>query len=81
MLASHAIVRGSTYQKGWLKFHKKRDFVRKSFGCQDLRVVIFCTWHDSWVKCGELRAECRIWTGALPSAFFPLLFPCGQIWN
>ena len=39
MVASHAIVRGSTYQKGWLIFYKKRDFVRKSFGCRDLRVV------------------------------------------
>ena len=29
----------SFYQKGWLIFHKKRDFVRKSFGCQDLRLV------------------------------------------
>ena len=26
------IVRASTYQKGWLKFYKKRAFVRKSFG-------------------------------------------------
>ncbi len=46
-VASHATVRASTYQKGWLKFYKKRDFVRKSFGCQDLQLVIFCivsTW-------------------------------------
>ncbi len=32
----------SFYQKGWLNFYKKRDFVRKSFGCLELGLVILC---------------------------------------
>ncbi len=32
----------SFYHKGWPDFYKKRDFVRKSLGCLDLWLVIFC---------------------------------------
>lgn len=66
--ASHAIVRASTYQEGRLKFHTIHDFVRKSCGCEDLRVVLFCILVGLSTDCGGLRTECRIWTGPMLSA-------------